>query len=75
MTTNKILCASLAAAALACAFPAAAKTVKIGLISSYSGPGAAQGDQIDKGQAPRSSSARATIPAPTATWPSASPRS
>ena len=49
MTTNKILCASLAAAALACAFPAAAQTVKIGLISSYSGPGAAQGDQIDKG--------------------------
>ncbi|MCX7159105.1 MAG: ABC transporter substrate-binding protein [Proteobacteria bacterium] len=49
MTTNKILGASLAAAALACAFPAAAQTVKIGLISSYSGPGAAQGDQIDKG--------------------------
>ncbi len=49
MSTNKILCASLAAAALACAFPAAAQTVKIGLISSYSGPGAAQGDQIDKG--------------------------
>ena len=49
MTTNNILCASLAAAALACAFPAAAQTVKIGLISSYSGPGAAQGDQIDKG--------------------------
>ena len=41
--------ASLAAAVLACAFPAAAQTVKIGLISSYSGPGAAQGDQIDKG--------------------------
>ena len=49
MTTNKILGASLAAAALACAFPAAAQTVKIGLISSYSGPGAAQGDQVDKG--------------------------
>ena len=41
--------ASLAALALASAFPAAAQTVKIGLISSYSGPGAAQGDQIDKG--------------------------
>jgi branched-chain amino acid transport system substrate-binding protein len=49
MTTKNILCASLAAAALACAFPAAAQTVKIGLISSYSGPGAAQGDQVDKG--------------------------
>ncbi len=41
--------ATLAAATLACTFPAAAQTVKIGLISSYSGPGAAQGDQIDKG--------------------------
>ncbi len=41
--------ATLAAAALACALPAVAQTVKIGLISSYSGPGAAQGDQIDKG--------------------------
>ena len=43
---------TLAAAALATAFaalPAAAQTVKIGLISTYSGPGAAQGDQIDKG--------------------------
>lgn len=37
------------AAAFACAFPALAQTVKIGLISTYSGPGAAQGDQIDKG--------------------------
>ena len=42
-------CASLAAIALACSFPVAAQTVKIGLISSYSGPGAAQGDQVDKG--------------------------
>ena len=49
MKTNVSLCLCLAAAALACAFPAAAQTVKIGLISSYSGPGAAQGDQIDKG--------------------------
>src|SRR5688500_9614964 len=40
---------AVAAAALAFAFPAAAQTVKIGLISSYSGPGAAQGDQVDKG--------------------------
>lgn len=49
MKTNATLCAGLAAAALACAFPATAQTVKIGLISTYSGPGAAQGDQIDKG--------------------------
>ena len=39
----------LAAVALTCAFPVAAQTIKIGLISTYSGPGAAQGDQIDKG--------------------------
>ncbi len=40
------------AAALAGALaeaPAAAQTIKIGLISTYSGPGAAQGDQIDRG--------------------------
>src|SRR6202158_2098194 len=47
--TITIVSASLAAATLACAFPASAQTIKIGLISSYSGPGAAQGDQIDKG--------------------------
>jgi branched-chain amino acid transport system substrate-binding protein len=29
--------------------PLLAQTIKIGLISTYSGPGAAQGDQIDKG--------------------------
>ena len=43
---------TLAGAALATAFaalPVAAQTIKIGLISTYSGPGAAQGDQIDKG--------------------------
>ena len=39
----------LAAAAFACAVPASAQTIKVGLISTYSGPGAAQGDQIDKG--------------------------
>ncbi len=49
MRITASFCATLAAAALACAFPAAAQTVKIGLISSYSGPGAAQGDQVDKG--------------------------
>jgi branched-chain amino acid transport system substrate-binding protein len=49
MKATVSVCASMAAVALACAFPAAAQTVKIGLISTYSGPGAAQGDQIDKG--------------------------
>ncbi len=39
----------LATAAFACAVPASAQTIKVGLISTYSGPGAAQGDQIDKG--------------------------
>ena len=40
--------AAALAGALAAA-PAAAQTIKIGLISTYSGPGAAQGDQIDRG--------------------------
>ena len=40
---------TLAATTLCLAFPLAAQTVKLGLISTYSGPGAAQGDQIDKG--------------------------
>lgn len=40
----------LAAATLALsAVTAVAQTVKIGLMSTYSGPGAAQGDQLDKG--------------------------
>ena len=49
MKITASICVTVAAAALAFAFPAAGQTVKIGLISSYSGPGAAQGDQIDKG--------------------------
>ncbi|MFN0162917.1 MAG: ABC transporter substrate-binding protein [Burkholderiales bacterium] len=51
-TVRTTLRLALAAAALGVAFgalPVAAQTVKIGLISTYSGPGAAQGDQIDKG--------------------------
>src|SRR5262245_49445468 len=36
-------------AALLGAAPAAAQTVKIGFIGTYSGPGAPQGDQFDKG--------------------------
>ena len=39
----------LALAVLAAANPVTAQTIKVGLISTYSGPGAAQGDQIDKG--------------------------
>lgn len=39
--------AGLALAALACA--AGAQTIKIGIISTYSGPTAGQGDQLDKG--------------------------
>jgi branched-chain amino acid transport system substrate-binding protein len=38
------VCASLLGTA-----PAPAQTVKVGLINTYSGPGAAQGDQLDKG--------------------------
>jgi branched-chain amino acid transport system substrate-binding protein len=38
------VCASLLGAA-----PVCAQTVKVGLINTYSGPGAAQGDQLDKG--------------------------
>jgi len=49
MKTRMSLRVGLAAAVMACAFPAAAQTIKIGLISTYSGPGAAQGDQVDKG--------------------------
>ncbi|MCL4801499.1 MAG: ABC transporter substrate-binding protein [Burkholderiales bacterium] len=42
--------ACLAALALAvCAGAASAQTIKIGVISTYSGPLAAQGDQLDKG--------------------------
>jgi branched-chain amino acid transport system substrate-binding protein len=39
--------AGLALAAVACA--AGAQTIKIGIISTYSGPTAGQGDQLDKG--------------------------
>jgi branched-chain amino acid transport system substrate-binding protein len=49
MKLTKSLVAGLAAATLGLALPVSAQTVKIGLISTYSGPGAAQGDQIDKG--------------------------
>ncbi len=41
--------AAAACAAFAAAAPAAAQVVKIGFITTLSGPGAAQGDQLDKG--------------------------
>lgn len=40
---------ALAAATLGLALPAAAQTVKVGVILTYSGPQASLGDQIDKG--------------------------
>src|SRR5215212_6509088 len=49
MKFTAAICAGVVGAALAWSAPVAAQTVKIGLISSYSGPGAAQGDQVDKG--------------------------
>jgi branched-chain amino acid transport system substrate-binding protein len=39
----------LSGAALLLAAAAPAQTIKIGFLSTYSGPGAAQGDQLDKG--------------------------
>lgn len=51
MKYSKIIRAILIFAwtALMCATPAVAQTIKIGFLSTYSGPGAAQGDQLDKG--------------------------
>src|SRR5262249_3302313 len=46
--TLVIIIACVCAAVLGAA-PAEAQTVKVGFISTYSGPGAAQGDQLDKG--------------------------
>ena len=45
----KLLALSLALAGVLFAQASAAQTIKIGLIGTYSGPGAAQGDQIEKG--------------------------
>jgi len=49
MRINITALAWIAGAALFIAGPASAQTVKIGIISTYSGPGSAQGDQLDKG--------------------------
>ena len=50
MRLSRYVAAALtaSAAALACS-SAFGQTIKIGFISSYSGPAAAQGDQLDKG--------------------------
>ncbi len=48
----KFLKIALATAVAVCSIaaqPVSAQTIKIGLIGTYSGPGAAQGDQIEKG--------------------------
>ncbi len=50
MKLNRLLMSILSASvALSLATSAQAQTVKIGFLSTFSGPGAAQGDQLDKG--------------------------
>lgn len=49
MKLNQTLRLMAAATLALSAVTAVAQTVKIGLMSTYSGPGAAQGDQLDKG--------------------------
>jgi branched-chain amino acid transport system substrate-binding protein len=49
MRFRDLLIGLIAGAALACAAPLSAQTVRIGFMSTYSGAGAAQGDQLDKG--------------------------
>ncbi len=45
----RALASALMASGVLAAMPALSQTVKIGFISTYSGPGAAQGDQLDRG--------------------------
>jgi branched-chain amino acid transport system substrate-binding protein len=49
MRTAKTVCAGLAAMATLFGVTASAQTIKIGFVSTYSGQGTAQGDQLDKG--------------------------
>ena len=49
MKYSKTVHAILAAVCAVLATTATAQTIKIGIMSTYSGPGAAQGDQLDKG--------------------------
>ena len=49
MKSRHLVTGLLLGAAMLCAGPLSAQTVKVGFMSTYSGPGAAQGDQLDKG--------------------------
>ena len=49
MKTNKLIQTVLAIAGTLLLATSQAQTVKIGFMGTYSGPGAAQGDQLDKG--------------------------
>jgi len=49
MKSRHFVTGLLLGAVMLCAGPLAAQTVKVGFMSTYSGPGAAQGDQLDKG--------------------------
>jgi len=49
MKSRHFVTGLLLGAVMLCAGPLAAQTVKVGFLSTYSGPGAAQGDQLDKG--------------------------
>ncbi|MBI2320128.1 MAG: ABC transporter substrate-binding protein, partial [Betaproteobacteria bacterium] len=49
MNIGKAAVLAAAIASLAIAVNASAQTIKVGVITTYSGPGAAQGDQLDKG--------------------------
>lgn len=49
MRTRHTVTSLLVVALLLGAAPLAAQTVKVGFLTTYSGPGAAQGDQLDKG--------------------------
>jgi branched-chain amino acid transport system substrate-binding protein len=49
MRSKRFVTSLMVAVTLLGAGPLAAQTIKVGLMSTYSGPGAAQGDQLDKG--------------------------
>lgn len=49
MKSRHFVTSLLLGAVFFCARPLAAQTVKVGFMSTFSGPGAAQGDQLDKG--------------------------
>ena len=61
MKQRTVVNLGIAAALALAALPTAAQTVKIGFMSTYSGPGAAQGDQLDKGAKLYMNKARRTL--------------